>query len=370
MIGQLMGLVQPLKYKRRQRHYAENQVAAWLLPGLLIVLGAIVLVSLSIGAVPISIAESLAIVLQLVGVQSDVPYDASQVGVLIHIRAPRVAMGVIVGAGLAVCGAAMQGMFRNPLADPGLIGVSSGAALAAVAVIVLGSQVAWLDGLVDRSWVLPMAAFCGGLCVTWLVYQLGGSRGQAQVATMLLAGISINAIAGAATGLLTYMADDQQLRTMTFWSMGSLGGASWSQVGVVAPLILVPVLLIPLFAKALNAMLLGEEVARHLGFNMRYLKRLLVILVSMAIGAAVAVSGIIGFVGLVVPHLLRLAMGPDHRWLLPGSALLGASLLLLSDLLARTVVSPAELPIGIVTAILGGPVFLWLLLVQRKRGGL
>lgn len=284
-----------------------------------------------------------------------------------EIRAPRVALGMLVGAGLAMTGATIQGLFRNPLADPGLIGVSSGAALAAVSVIVLGATA--FQGLSHTlgAYTLPLAAFIGSLLVTGLVYRLANVEGRTDIATMLLAGIAINALLGAATGLLTYAANDAQLRTLTFWLMGSLGSATWTQVFTALPLILLPVLILPWFAPALNAVLLGEAEAGHLGFNLERIKQVLIILVALIVGTAVALTGVIGFVGLVVPHLLRLAFGPDHRLLLPASALLGASLLLLADLIARTVVNPAELPIGIITALLGGPFFLWLLNRYRYR---
>ena len=203
-----------------------------------------------------------------------------------------------------------------------------------------------------------------------LVYKISQTEGRTDVSTLLLAGIAINALVGAVTGLLTYMADDAQLRTLTFWSMGSLGSANWEQVMVAAPFILVAIIIIPWHARALNAILLGEAEAGHLGFNLERIKKMLIVLVALAVGAAVSLTGIIGFVGLIVPHLLRLMVGPDHRFLLPASALLGGSFLLLADLLARTMVSPAELPIGIITAALGGPFFLWLLLRFRQRGGL
>lgn len=186
---------------------------------------------------------------------------------------------------------------------------------------------------------------------------------------MLLAGIAINVLTNAVTGLLTYVANDEQLRTLTFWIMGSLGGATWQQIKVAVPLMLLAILLIPFQARALNALLLGESEAVHLGYNLEWVKKSLITLVALCIGVAVSISGIIGFIGLITPHLIRLAIGPDHRLLLPLSALLGASLLLASDLLARTIVAPAELPIGIITAIVGGPFFLWLLVKQRRHGG-
>lgn len=295
--------------------------------------------------------------------------DAWTRQVLLEIRLPRVLLGALVGAALGASGAALQGLFRNPLADPGLIGVSAGAALAAVAVIVLGGTAlapltVWLGPA-----ALPVAAFVGGLITTLVVYRLASYQGHTSVATLLLAGIAINAIAGAGTGLLVYVADDQQLRTLTFWNMGSLARAEWPALAVGLAMILASFLALPLVARALNGMMLGEQVARHLGFSIHRLKLLVIVMAALAVGTAVALAGIIGFVGLVVPHILRLAIGPDHRYLLPAAALGGALLLVLADAVARTIVAPAELPIGLLTAVVGGPFFLWLLMRMRGQLG-
>jgi iron complex transport system permease protein len=260
----------------------------------------------------------------------------------------------------------MQGLFRNPLADPGLIGISSGAALAATMVVIIGDAVSFSLPFVLKLFAFPLAAFAGALLTTLVVYRLATIAGRTIVATLLLAGIAINALAQAFSGFLTFYATDTQIRSLTFWKLGSLGGATWSSVAAATPFILIPLLFLPRHARPLNALLLGESEAGHLGFDIERVKRSIVILVALAVGASVAVSGLIGFVGLVVPHLLRLMVGPDHRSLLPGSALLGASLLLGADLIARTLVAPAELPIGILTAITGAPFFLWLLLRDRK----
>jgi iron complex transport system permease protein len=280
--------------------------------------------------------------------------------VVLMLRLPRLLLAMLVGSTLASGGAAMQGLFRNPLADPGLIGVSAGAALGAVAAIVLGGS--------NGSWLVAALAFAGGLTATSLVYVLG--RRRAGVANLLLAGVAINAIAMAGVGLLTFMASENQLRDLTFWSLGSLGGASWTRVATVAPWVVLPLLCLPKAARALNALLLGEGEATLLGFRPQRLQPLLVGLVALAVGASVAFSGVIGFVGLVVPHLLRMLFGPDHRFLLPASAVGGAFLLVVADALARTVVAPGELPIGVLTALVGGPFFLWLLLRRRIGEGM
>ncbi len=324
-------------------------------------------VAVAMGAVRATPGQVLAILVQPLGWDLPWAFERQQELVIRAIRLPRVALGLLVGAGLAVSGAAMQGLFRNPLADPGLIGVSSGAALSAVVFIVLGASVLAPVAAVLGPFTIAVAAFLGGTGTTLLVYRLATRNGRTSVATMLLAGIAINALAGAGTGLMIFLADDQQLRDVTFWTLGSLGGATWTVVGAVLPFLLIALIATPYLARALNAMLLGEAEARHLGVNTQRVKRLVIVLAAMAVGAAVAVSGVIGFIGLVVPHLLRLAAGPDHRLLLPGSALLGGALLVLADLLARTVVAPAELPLGILTALVGGPFFLWLLLQRRSR---
>jgi|TARA_R110002126_G_scaffold74484_3_gene185787 iron complex transport system permease protein len=278
-------------------------------------------------------------------------------------------MGILVGATLALTGAAMQGLFRNPLADPGLIGVSSGAALGAALMIVLGSSM--LSAL--PSFVLPYAtvlgAFAGGVITTWLVYRLGQSVQGTSVASMLLAGIAIAAISGAVIGMLSYLADDAMLRTLTFWNMGSLGSANYQRVAVLALCCALVWWRLPRQAKALNALLLGESEARHLGVDVERVKRELVLLTALGVGACVAAAGLIGFVGLVVPHLVRLLLGADHRRVLPVSMLLGASLLLLADVGARLLIAPAELPLGIITALLGAPFFLALLMRAQRRGG-
>lgn len=320
--------------------------------------------ALDIGAVKLDEGKSLQAVLDLI---MSKPVDGQQDWIVRELRLPRVLFAILVGLGLAVAGVITQGVFRNPLADPGLIGVASGAALAAVAIIVLGNT--WLLFLthVLGSFTLPLAAFCGGLIVTLIMYRLGTTKGQTHMAMLLLVGVAINVITGAMTGILTYMADDQQLRNMTFWSMGSLAHGSYSELLALSLFELIPLLVCLRFSRLLNAMLLGEEVAGHLGYNVQRAKLILVICAALMVGAAVAVSGMIGFIGLVIPHGIRLIFGPDHRLLIPASALAGAILLLVADMFARTVLAPAEVPIGLVMAVLGGPVFLILLMQQVRR---
>lgn len=291
--------------------------------------------------------------------------SAGTTAVLASIRLPRMVMGIVVGFLLAGSGAILQGLFRNPLADPGLIGISTGAALGAVLSIVLGGGVLATLAAPLGDYQLPAFAFIGGLIVTLVLYGVSTRGGRTSVPTMLLAGIALAAIASALIGMLIYMSNDQQLRDINFWMLGSLSGATWTKLSALAPLTIIVAVIGFLIANGLNAIALGEAEARHLGVSVQHMKRLAIVAVAAAVGAAVAFTGTIGFVGLIIPHLLRLAIGPDHRYLLPAAGISGAILILLADIICRTVMAPAELPIGIIMALLGGPFFLWLLL--RKR---
>ncbi len=280
--------------------------------------------------------------------------------VLVYVRFPRVVLAALVGAMLAISGTTLQGIFRNPLADPGLIGVTAGAGLGASLWIVL------IGGGALGVWGLPVAAFACGMIVTIGVWKISEAHGKVQTVTLLLAGIALNSLAGACIGLMTFLADDEQLRSLTFWLLGGFGGATWNVVFVTFPITITGMFVLLQQASALNAISLGESEAYHLGVHTETLKRWSVFGVALTVGAAVSAAGGIGFVGLVVPHLLRLMGGADHRYVLPGSALGGAVLLILADLFSRTVVIPAELPVGVVTALIGGPFFLWLL-IRFKR---
>ncbi|WP_246018347.1 FecCD family ABC transporter permease [Pelagibacterium montanilacus] len=292
----------------------------------------------------------------------------ARAGIILNdIRLPRMVLGVLVGAGLAVSGVVMQGMFRNPLADPGLVGVSAGAGLGAVLFIVLGGTVLAPITMHLGIYAVPLAAFAGGALTTIVLYRVSTARGQTAIATMLLAGIAIGALAGAVTGMLVYVANDTQLRDLTFWGLGSLAGANWTKVLAGGPLMAGGVLVSLTIWRGLNALTLGESAAHHMGVDVQRLKTIAICAVAACVGAAVAVSGGIGFVGIVVPHLLRILIGPDHRYLLAASALLGASFLLVADAVSRVIVAPAELPIGIVTATVGGPFFLYILLRRRNE---
>lgn len=316
-----------------------------------------VLLSLQVGPADVGILQAVA--------RSTSANEAELARIVIfELRFPRTLVAVATGASLALAGATMQGLFRNPLADPGLLDVSSGAALGAVSVIVLGGllPLAWMG-----AWLLPGAAFLGALAGMSLAYALAQRQGQADVALLLLAGIAVNAIAGAGIGMLTYISTDEQLRSLTFWSMGSVAQAEWSQLLPAVGIMAASTLLLCRSGHWLNLLLLGERAARHAGLPVASVKRLLVVLVALQVGAAVAITGVIGFVGLVVPHMVRLLIGPDHRMLLPASIFGGAVLLLTADLVARSIVAPAELPIGLVTTLIGGPFFLLLLLQRRQR---
>jgi iron complex transport system permease protein len=287
--------------------------------------------------------------------------------VIIDIRLPRAGEEAKHGAALAVSGAVMQGLFRNPLADPGVVGVSSGASLGAVFYIIFGHTLLAPVTVMLGMFALPSAAFLGGLAVTLVLYVLASRDGETQIGTLLIAGIAVAALAMALTGLLIYMADDRQLRDITFWSLGSLAGSTWEKAGIAALVILPAMAIVPFLSRGLNAFTLGEAAAFHMGVPVETFKRAAIVVVAAATGVSVAFSGGIVFVGIIVPHLIRLATGPDHRFLLPASALLGGSLLLVADMVTRTIVAPAELPIGILTALIGAPFFLWILF--RGRSG-
>lgn len=288
--------------------------------------------------------------------------DALAEAVLWDIRLPRVALGVVVGSSLAAAGALMQGSFANPLAEPGVVGVSSGAALGAVVQIALGFTLA-------GTWSLAAFAFLGGLGTVALVYSSARSEGRTEVVTLVLAGVAINAFAGALIGLLTYLASDAQLRSITFWSLGSLAQATWSKVGVVAPLALAGLVAASTQARSLDLLALGERSARGLGVDVERLRIITLAVVALLTAASVAVSGVILFIGLVVPHLVRMIAGPGHRLLLPASALAGATVLVVADVVARTLVAPAELPLGVLTALIGSPFFFVLLRKTRASQG-
>jgi iron complex transport system permease protein len=334
-----------------------------LLAGLGVALVAVALLAAGRGQVEVPPAEVVGSVLHRLGLDlGPLPGHPQGEAALWQVRFPRVLLGVVVGAALGCAGAVMQGVFGNPLAEPAVIGVSSGAAVGAFTVIALG-----LTGF--GSWTTAVAAFAGGLLTTFVVYGLSRSGGRTEVVTLLLTGIAVNAVAGALIGLLTYVADDDARTAMAFWNLGSLNRATWPAVAAAAPLVVVGLLVALRHARALDLLALGERTARHLGLDVERVRALLVVVAALLTAAGVAFAGIIAFVGLVVPHLVRMAAGPAHRVVLPGSALGGAVVLVLADLVARTAVAYQELPLGVLTAAVGGPFFFWLLRRTRARSG-
>ncbi|MBH2016515.1 MAG: iron ABC transporter permease [Burkholderiales bacterium] len=282
-----------------------------------------------------------------------------------HIRAPRLAMGLLAGAALGLSGALVQGLFRNPLADPGLIGVNAGAALGAAGFIVLlpllgAATVGFQLGLWGVAGAM-LSAFALSLLTTALVWRLARQHGQVAVTRLLLVGVAVNALAGSGLGLLSHLATDSQLRALSFWMLGSLAPSHWLAVACVLPAVLLSALLCVTLPASLNTLSLGEAQARLSGVDVLRLQRRCVALAALSVGSVTAVIGMVGFIGLLAPHAVRLLTGPDHRAVLPGSALLGASLVLLADTVARTAFAPVELPLGVLTGLIGAPTFLWLL---------
>lgn len=352
------GVVAILTMSRHRRALFWAVLGSGLLAGL-------ILLSLFKGAIALPAASLLQTLGSLIEL-GRLP-DTREALILVNIRLPRTLLAMLVGAALAVSGAVLQGLFRNPLADPGLIGVSAGAALAAGLTIVLGETLlAPAFGKMPFA-VLPVGAFLGGLGSTLMLYGIATRAGRTSIATMLLAGVAMGALSGALSGFLAYLSDDRQLRDLTFWALGSFSGASWTKLAAVAPAMIAILVAAPFLARGLDALALGEAEAYHLGLPVQRVKAAAILIAAVAVGASVAVAGMIGFVGIVVPHVLRILLGASHRLLLPFSALGGAVLLLGADIVARLVVAPAELPIGILTAAIGAPFFLWLLLRREVR---
>lgn len=341
---------------------SPGQRLARLLPvlGLVLIVG--VLASLAIGVVSVSPRQVAAIVADHLGADTGVDYSRAQDAVVWSIRLPRVAVAILVGAALGMAGAALQGMFRNPLADPQLVGVSSGAALGAViAIIVAGAGLG--------SFVTPVGGALGALVGGIVVYASARYQGRTEVVTLVLAGIAVGAIAIAAVGFLTVAVDDESLPSLAFWSLGSLTPATWEVFRAALPFVAVPLLVLPFYARPLNLALLGEAEARHLGVDMDRLLAAVLGLTALAVGASVASAGVIGFVGLLAPHAVRMVAGPDHRVVLPAAAFGGATLVVWADLVARNIARPSEVPVGLLTALVGGPFFLWLLRRTRREHG-
>jgi len=330
---------------------------------LAVALVAAVMLSATVGQLAITPAEIVGSLLRAAGVDNDwAPTDRIIESTLWVVRFPRIVMGLAVGAALAVAGAVMQAIFGNPLAEPGVVGVSSGAALGAAAAIVFGVTAL-------GSWSIALLAFVGGLLATLLVYFVSRANGRTEVVTLLLTGIAINAFAGAGLAFLLFAGDTASREQITFWQLGSLNGSLWREVGIVAPIMLVGLVVAVLLGRQYDLLALGERNARHLGGNVESLRIGSIVLVALLTGVAVAFCGIIAFVGLVVPHVIRMAIGPGHRPLIVASAVGGGALISLADLVARTAVPGADLPIGMLTSLIGGPFFFYLLFRQRRRSG-
>ncbi|MFB7174207.1 iron chelate uptake ABC transporter family permease subunit [Streptomyces sp. NPDC056254] len=341
---------------------ARSRKALWLALALLTTLLLLALLSAGTGAYRIPTADVLASAQHRLGL-GGTPLDRVGESVLWNVRLPRVVLALLVGASLGCAGALMQGVFGNPLAEPGVIGISAGAAVGAVAAIGLGLTF-------FGNWTITVCAFAAGLITVSAVYLLSRNGGKTEVVTLILTGIAVNAFAGALIGLFVFFADSGQVNQITFWQLGSLAQATWPKVLAVLPCAVAGLLVAPFYARRLDLLSLGERPARHLGVDVERLRLALILVVALLTAAAVAVAGVITFVGLLVPHLLRMANGPGHRFLVPGSALAGAVVLVAGDLAARTVAQPAELPLGVLTALIGSPFFFWLLRrTRRKQGG-
>lgn len=336
----------------------------------IVILSVVLIVSsilaIGYGALSISPLRVLEILMNHV-MGSTLDGSTQEAAVLWGIRLPRVLLAISVGATLSVSGAVLQGVFRNPLAEPGLIGISAGASLAAALFMIFGSLVFGSSSPLGEHFALPLSAFVGAISCTLMIYRVSVIEGRTSITTMLLAGVAFNAIGFSLLGILQYIADDEQLRSLTFWMLGSLGAATWEILTFTTPMMLITLFMALKLSRQLNLLQLGEAEALHLGVDIEQVKRASILSVALGVGAAVSVSGMIGFIGLVVPHIIRIAITPNHKILIPASALLGSTLLLGADLIARTIVIPSELPVGIVTTLLGAPVFILLIFRLRWR---
>lgn len=328
------------------------------------------IISLTSGPIKISIKEIFYILFNqfsFLGNNENELYSNIQESVLINIRFPRVILAILVGAGLGTSGAILQGLFRNPLVDPGFIGVSSGAAVGAIISIMFGKLISNFLPHILQAFLLPILAIVGSFLTIMIVYSLSKVNGKTNVMAMLLSGVAINAIAGSIIGFFVSISSDLELRSFTFWTMGGLDNSDWFIVILVSFFTILPFLFIYKFRKEIDIFMLGDSEATNLGVNVEYLKRKIILISSTMVGISVAFCGMIGFVGLVTPHLIRLFIAPNHKYLIPGSALLGSLILVLSDFISKTIISPAQLPIGIVTSAIGAPFFVWLILSQKRR---
>lgn len=330
------------------------------MPIMLIILLALVIIATAVGTVNVPFLQVVKIILKQLGIWKSVSVDENFSYIIFYIRLPRVLVAVLVGAALSTSGAVMQGMFRNPMADPGIIGVSSGASLGAVIAIALGLSTA-------SFFFLPLFASAGALLVAFVIFVLSVRGGKVPVLTLVLSGIAVSMFVGAVSSVILTIINHEQVSQFVFWNMGGLNNSMWEHVKIAAIPIAACVIIMLAFSRDLNLLLIGEEESHSVGLNPSRTRKILLFLATVATATAVSVSGNISFVGLIVPHILRLMLGPDHRILLPASAVGGAIFLVICDLIARTILIPREIAVGIITSLLGAPYFLFLL-IRAKKG--
>lgn len=324
------------------------------------------IVNLSVGNVPVPVSHVFGSIFEKMGFHTGLKITDIEYNVVYNIRFPRAVYSCLIGAGLAVSGAALQGIFRNPLVDSALIGISTGASLFASLFILFNGLVPWLI-FFNEGLSLSIVAFFGASFIAFVVYRLSLSNGEINSLTLILAGIALNALTASLTGLLSFLATDDQLRDLTFWTLGSLGSANNDSLILLLVFTLVPMSVILMQAKSLNVLSLGESNAQYMGYKVKTIKVIVIVCSTCMVGAAVSMSGVIAFIGLVVPHIIRIVSGPDHRLLLPYSAFFGAILLSCADMISRTILPPAEVPIGIITALMGTPVFIAIIFKHKRK---
>tara|TARA_B100000614_G_scaffold161614_1_gene143946 strand:- start:9226 stop:10284 length:1059 start_codon:yes stop_codon:yes gene_type:complete len=334
---------------------------------MIIILFILLIVGVSFGPVNISFYDIFIIISHQFGFLDKVSVDSVNEIVLLNIRLPRVILGALVGLALGTSGAILQGLFRNPLVDPGFIGVSSGAAVGAMFAILFTQFLQLIFWSVLVPFILPIMAIIGSFITTILVYKMSKVSGKTNIMTMLLSGIAVNAISGSVIGLFVSISSDVQLRSFTFWTLGGLDNADWLVVFLTSIFVFIPLIIVFKMRDELDIFMLGDSEAHHLGLNVESLKKKIILMSSVMVGISVSFCGMIGFIGLVTPHLVRLFIGPKHKLLIPGAALLGAIILSLSDLIAKSIIAPAQLPLGVITSAIGAPFFIWLIVNQKKR---
>ena len=343
----------------------DNKILIYILILILIILS---IISLGYGPVELSIKQIFDIIFYKINLNNGLSFNLIQETVFWNIRLPRLLLGLIVGLALGSTGAILQGLFRNPLIDPGFIGISSGAAVGAM-ISIMFSSIAYNIFKISHFILLPLLAIIGAFIVTMMIYKMSKVENKTNIMAMLLSGIAINALAGAIIGIFVSISSDSQLRSFTFWTLGGLDRSNWNIVGISYLIISINFFLVFSLKDKLDIFMLGDSEALCLGINVEKLKKRIILISSIMVGVTVAFCGMIGFIGLVTPHLIRLLIGPNHRYLIPGSAILGSIILVLSDLISKSVIAPAQLPVGVVTSSIGAPIFIWLIYNQKKRIG-